>query len=162
MSGSVAPDAPWGHSDNRAMLAHPVTAASLNATRPRQAGFTLIELMIAVIIVAILAAVAIPSYQQFVAKGRRADAMSALSSIMQAQERFRSNKNRYASSFEELLPFAVTPKHYALTMVGAGSTPSYQLGFKVTATPIAGSSQAGDTDCASLSIRVEYGNIYYE
>lgn len=118
--------------------------------------------MIAVVIVCILAAIALPAYDRFVAKGRRADAINALTGLMQAQERFRSNKNRYASSFEELLPYAASPKHYTLSMVGAGATPSYQLGFKVTATPTAGGLQAKDTDCASMSIRVEYGNVYYE
>ena len=52
----------------------------------RESGFTLIELMIVVVIVAILAAVAYPSYQNSVQKGRRSDGMAKINEVMQAQE----------------------------------------------------------------------------
>lgn len=50
-------------------------------------GFTLIELMIAVAIVGILAAVAIPSYNDSVRKGKRAEGRAALIELLQQQER---------------------------------------------------------------------------
>ena len=53
----------------------------------RQAGFTLIELLITAVIVGILAMLALPTFQAQVAKGRRADAIAALSAVLQAQER---------------------------------------------------------------------------
>jgi prepilin-type N-terminal cleavage/methylation domain-containing protein len=52
-----------------------------------QKGFTLIELMIAVVVIAILAAIAYPSYQDSVRKSRRADAKSALMEHAQFMER---------------------------------------------------------------------------
>ena len=58
-------------------------------------GFTLIELMIVVAIVAILASIAYPSYQEQVAKGRRADAKSVLLQSQQWLERFYSENYRY-------------------------------------------------------------------
>lgn len=61
-------------------------------------GFTLIELLIAVAIVGILAAVAIPSYQEQVAKARRSEAASALLTAAQALERYYSSNGRYTTA----------------------------------------------------------------
>lgn len=58
-------------------------------------GFTLLELMIVVSIIAILAAIAIPSYQSSIAKSRRADAQGALQGFAQAMERFQTNNGTY-------------------------------------------------------------------
>lgn len=54
--------------------------------RTRQKGFSLLELMIVVAIIGILAAIAIPSYQSYVQKARRADAQAALTEMAQAME----------------------------------------------------------------------------
>lgn len=61
-------------------------------------GFTLIEVMIVVAIVAILASIAYPSYQDSVAKGRRSDAMSALQGLAQAMERHYTNTGSYTAA----------------------------------------------------------------
>lgn len=58
-------------------------------------GFTLIEVMIVVAIVAILAAIAMPAYGRYVERSRRVEAKTALNFIMQAQERYFSTYNRY-------------------------------------------------------------------
>lgn len=59
-------------------------------------GFTLIEVMITVTIVAILSALAYPSYAESVRKGRRAEARAALLNFMQQQERNLTQHNTYA------------------------------------------------------------------
>ncbi len=60
-------------------------------------GFTLIELMIAVTIVAILVAIAVPSYNSYVVKSRRADAKTSLMTISQLQETYFADNNTYAT-----------------------------------------------------------------
>jgi type IV pilus assembly protein PilE len=64
----------------------------------RPTGFTLIELMIAVAIVAILAAIALPSYTQYVQRGRITDAVSALSAQRVKMEQFYQDNRTYAGA----------------------------------------------------------------
>ncbi len=70
---------------------------------PRQArGFTLIELMVVAAIIAILATIAYPSYQEAVAKAKRNDAAGALLEAAQALERYYSANGRYINAANEL------------------------------------------------------------
>lgn len=73
-----------------------------NGTRPgfsrRQKGFTLIELMIVVVVVGILAAIAIPSYQEYVRRGYRAEARAGLLQAAQWMERAMTATGAYPSS----------------------------------------------------------------
>jgi type IV pilus assembly protein PilE len=68
----------------------------------RERGFTLIELMITVAIVAILAAVGYPSYRDHVARGQRSQGQQMLSDIAQRQEQFLLDARRYAATMAEL------------------------------------------------------------
>lgn len=65
--------------------------------RPKNKGFTLIELMIVVAIVGILAAVAMPSYSKYVARGKRAEARAVLLQAGQALQRFYAANDSYAT-----------------------------------------------------------------
>jgi len=67
-----------------------------NITRKKPAGFTLIELMVAVAIVGILASIAIPSYTKYVQRSKRTEAMVALMQAAQIQEKFYSQNLKYA------------------------------------------------------------------
>ena len=103
--------------------------------KEKQAGFTLIELMIVVVIVAILAAIAIPSYENQMKKGRRAAAQTFLLDIANRQQQFLLDARRYATTIVELnitVPPEVTP-FYNVTIdpPPAGPPPT----FVIRATP---------------------------
>lgn len=60
-------------------------------------GFTLIELLVVIAIVGILAAIAIPSFNEQVAKSRRAEAMRGLGDLQLRQERWRASNTSYGT-----------------------------------------------------------------
>ncbi len=70
--------------------------------RLKISGFSLLELLIALSIVAILASITVPSYSSFVAKSRRTDAMSALLQLQLAQQRWRAANREYARDLSSL------------------------------------------------------------
>lgn len=109
----------------------------------RQKGFTLIELMIVVVVVAILAAIAIPNFLEQSRKGRRADAVRSVGDLQLALERYRAENPTYAC------PTATCPlptsSYYDIGVTGANAA-----GYTITATRKSGSAQASDR-CGNLS-----------
>jgi len=132
-------------------------------TMSRYSGFTLIELMTVVVVISILVAVAYPSYQDYVRKGKRAEGKGALLRASQVSERFFSDQNRYANQTELAAAMGVTAgttiysgenpntaanASYTITVaLGAGNT-SYTL----TATPNAPFTDTGATGCGNLTL----------
>jgi type IV pilus assembly protein PilE len=86
-------------------------------------GFTLIELMIVVAIIAILAAIAYPSYQDSVRKTKRADGKAAIVELANFMERFFTENNTYVGAAE---PADITSDNYAVT-ISAQSATAYTL-----------------------------------
>jgi type IV pilus assembly protein PilE len=61
-------------------------------------GVTLLELMIVVVIVGILAAIAIPAYNDYITRSRRSDAFTALETVRAAQEMYRAERGEYRNT----------------------------------------------------------------
>lgn len=115
-------------------------------------GFTLIELMIAVAIIALLAAIAIPSYNSSVMKSRRSDATIALSTLQLAEEKYRASNATYGTLAQLQaagggVSGTSSGGYYTITIPANTAT-----GYTLTATPVAGKSQANDTSCAPITL----------
>ena len=113
--------------------------------------------MIALVVVAVLAASALPSYQSSVRKARRADAMDAAVGVQHGQERYRSNNTAYAATLAAMgLSVSSTNSYYGavLSAVSAG-------GYTLTLTAPSGTSQASDTGCTALTVVVSNGSPVY-
>lgn len=120
--------------------------------RQRHQGFTLIEVMITVAIVAILAAIAIPSYWEYVARSNRNDARLALAHAAQWMERYRGENNgSYIGS--------TLPPSAAVSPLGGGR-PQYDIAiaavtatsYSLTATPRTSGSMRSDA-CGALTLQ---------
>jgi len=113
-------------------------------SRRKAAGFSLIELMIVVAIVAILAAVAYPSYQQHIIRNNRAAAQQYVLEVSSLQHQYILDNRSYATTLAALgtTPDARVSVNYtiALTLVDNTASPPT---FTVQAAPRAGSIQAG-------------------
>jgi type IV pilus assembly protein PilE len=107
-----------------------------NVKRSGASGFTLIELMIVVAVVGILAAIALPNYQQYVVRSERADTKSRMLSVAQCLERSFTINNNYITGSNVLNGCATgvsTPK-YSVTIVAAAAPART---YVITGSPIA-------------------------
>jgi type IV pilus assembly protein PilE len=103
----------------------------------RNRGFTLIELMIVVAIIAILSAIAIPSYTQYVARSKLTEAFSGLSGMaVAAQQYYQDNRSYQAAAGGATTCPVPAPTHvqdYSFSCANVGATT-----FTFTATPANG------------------------
>lgn len=116
--------------------------------------------MVALAIAGILAAIAYPAYTKQMQRGRRADAVSVLTAVMQAQERYRGNNSTYASTLGDLgtdFESALTKiaPYYEVSLSGVGANPGFSTGYIATATVVSGGPQAADLSCKTLSVKLQ-------
>lgn len=116
----------------------------------RSRGFSLIELMVVVAIIAVLASLAVPAYLRYGYRARRVDGQQLLLTIANAEERYYAVNNQYTTDVTQI-GFATSPAasnngYYLATLATTGtSTQAY------TATAAPQGNQAKDV-CGSLTI----------
>lgn len=115
----------------------------------KNSGFTLIELMIAVAIISIIAAIAIPSYNDSVRKTKRTDAKAALAKAATLQERYYTENNGYTNDITDVGGSASEEGYYTLSSDTSACASSC---FVLTATVNAGGEQALDETCWTFTL----------
>jgi len=127
-------------------------------SRSKMRGVTLIELMTVIIIVALLATIALPSYRRYLIRSQRAEAKIALLQLQTAEEKFYLQNNTYTANITGLptatpagmglLNVTETGKYDISVVLGDATGQS----FTATAAPRAGGGQTDDTECANYTI----------
>ena len=110
-------------------------------------GFTIIELLIAIAVLGVLAAIAIPSYQGNLQSSRRTDGITALLELQAQQTQWRANNVSYAANLTTDLGWANSDSpegYYTISLSNVTAT-----GYTATAAPKVGGPQEGDS-CGNL------------
>ena len=112
----------------------------------KNAGFTLIELMIAVAIVGILAAVALPAYNAYVVRGKITDALATLADYRVKMEQYFQDNRNYGTAGSSCPISVAASKYFTYSCVVGAATPS--VSYSATANSIAGAVGAAAGDYA--------------
>jgi len=116
----------------------------LNASK----GFTLVELLIVLVIVAILTAIAVPSYNAYIERGRRAEGRAALEQAAQMLERLYTRTNSYSTTLADAgIPATSSSGRYTLS-VAAMAGGVIATSYVITATPTGWT----DPHCGNLTL----------
>ncbi len=118
----------------------------------QEKGFTLIELMIVIAIIGILAAVAVPQYQNYTRKAKAIEARTMLGAIRTNQEEFNGRNDSYTTILADLGNPTANAAYYTFSIVLVGVTD-----FTATATPNATATAAGLTGTWTVNKSGNFG-----
>jgi type IV pilus assembly protein PilE len=128
------------------LLAQSYIREDFSMERNGKQGFTLLELLVVLAMIAVLAALALPGYSAALQQGRRGDAISVLLRLQLAQEHWRAHHAQYAGLDDLGLGSLSGDGHYRLTI-----TTHDAVGYHATATPVPGGPQADDA-CGRFAV----------
>jgi type IV pilus assembly protein PilE len=125
-------------------------------------GFTLIEILIALVIIGIISAIAIPSYMDSVNRSNRVDAITDLNETAQRLQRCFTTFGRYdqpanpggCAIYQQLTGAGLDTRKrfYNITLFNDGNDANNSFTFELRARAVAGGTQAGDEECQMMSI----------
>jgi len=118
--------------------------------RHRHRGITLIELMIALAVVAILAAMAVPAYSEYLSRSHRVDARGTLTQAAQWMERYRAESRGVYTGATIPAALAVSPGSGAV-MYDLSLTMPTAVSYVLSAVPRTGGRMAGDA-CGTFTL----------
>jgi type IV pilus assembly protein PilE len=128
----------------------------MNHSARRIRGFTLAEIMTAIVVVIVLGAIAVPMWRNHLLRVRRADAISALVAVQSAQDKFFGRNARYAGAAALTSPppaglgLSATSEHGHFQIELSTSEDALRYTAVARSQPQAG--EAEDTRCAQMSI----------
>jgi type IV pilus assembly protein PilE len=129
-------------------------SAGIPSALRASAGFTTVELLVALAIAGVISSLAYPSFSQQLGKSRRADGIVALTAAQMAQERWRANQSVYGT-LADIGVASVSSAGYYTLHVPTHTATSYEI--LATARGL----QGGDSDCRNLRLAVVGGNFAY-
>lgn len=114
-----------------------------------EGGFSLMEIFITVAVVSILVTIAMLGYMNYIERARRTDGYQALTSIIQAQERYFGNRYTYTTDLTDLgystaSSLLTSERHYRITASNCGTETANMIGRCVLLTATAQGGQARD------------------
>ncbi|WP_079203213.1 type IV pilin protein [Pseudomonas sp. CC6-YY-74] len=127
------------------------------------AGFTLIELMIAVAIIGVLAAIALPNYTEYMTRSKRAEGQALLSDVSARQERFYAQNTNYVTNPANIanLAFPKAANNRIISENGyyevAVSAVASDGGYTLTANQTIGDNQCGNLTLNALGVKGRSG-----
>jgi type IV pilus assembly protein PilE len=124
--------------------------------RRTSSGFTLLEVLTAIVVIGVLAAIAIPSWRTHLLRARRGDAAAALIAVQKAQDAYFGRQARYADATQLTMPAPGGLNLAATSALGFYrieiATSADGLGYTATASVDSTAGQSDDARCVALTI----------